>query len=145
MEHDNYDSKTIKKILGISLRQIQYWDEQGIVSPSVRKAGGKGTIRLYSFEDLVQLKVVKKLRDANISLEKIRRCIKYLKQCIPEIKKPLSELCFITDGVSIFILSDNNYLLIDTLSSGQLAWILPMKEVINEISQAENNIKFVYM
>lgn len=140
-----YDSKTVAKLLGISLRQLQYWDEQGIVSPSVRKARGKGTARMYSFKDLVQLKVVKKLRDNNISLKKIKKSIEHLKKEMPNIDEPLAELSFITDGDSIFKLTDDPKIIIDILRSGQLTWNIPFKKIVQEIitiKKAEADINF---
>jgi DNA-binding transcriptional MerR regulator len=71
-----YNSKTACKLVGISKRQIGYWDETHLIKPSVQEAGGRGTIRLYSFADLVQLAVVKSLIDQGISLQKIRKSIK---------------------------------------------------------------------
>ena len=75
-----YDSKMASRIVGVSLRQIQYWDERGFVRPSVKPAQGRGTKRLYSFHDLVCLKVVKDLATHGISLQKIRRCLQPLKR-----------------------------------------------------------------
>ena len=67
---DNYDSKTASRIVGVSLRQLQYWDEQNFLRPSIKLAGGRGTKRLYSFHDLVCLKVVKDLARYGFSLKK---------------------------------------------------------------------------
>jgi len=58
---DTYDSKTASRLVGVSLRQLQYWDEQDFIRPSVQLAEGRGTKRLYSFHDLVCLKVVRDL------------------------------------------------------------------------------------
>lgn len=137
-----FESKKIAKMLGISLRQIQYWDEQGIVQPSIKKAYGRGTRRLYSFEDLVQLKVVKRLRDNNISLNKIKKSVAYLKKELPNVVKPLAEFTFITDGETIFNLTDDSDKLIDTLRSGQLTWNIPIKNIVQEvvtIKEADSN------
>jgi hypothetical protein len=57
---------------GITYRQLDYWARTGLVEPSVREASGSGTSRLYSFRDILVLKIVKKLLDAGISLQNIR-------------------------------------------------------------------------
>ena len=132
-----YDSKKAAKVLGVTLRQIQYWDEKGIVKPSIQKANGKGTVRLFSYEDLIQLKVVKRLRDNNISLKKIKKSIEYLKNELPNIKNPLIELSFVTDGDTIFVLTDDKDKLIDTLKSGQLTWHIPIDTIIREVEIIE--------
>lgn len=107
-----FDSKTVSRIVGVSLRQIQYWDERGFLRPSVKTAGGRGTKRLYSFSDLVQLKVVKDLADNGLSLQKIRRCLRHLKDCFPYPAQPLQSLRYLTDGDKLFVLtSDRNKIL----------------------------------
>jgi len=63
-----FNSRTASRIVGVSLRQIQYWDERGFLRPSVR-AAGRGSKRLYSFSDLINLKVVKDLSNHGLSLQ----------------------------------------------------------------------------
>ena len=65
--------------VGISYRQLDYWARTGLVVPSVRDASGSGTQRLYSFRDIVVLKVVKRLLDAGVSLQNIRKAIETLR------------------------------------------------------------------
>lgn len=128
-----YNSKTACKLTGITKRQIDYWDSTHLIKPSIQEAGGRGTIRLYSFEDLVQLAVVKKLKDQGITLQKIRKSIFYLKKNFPEIKKPLSQLKFITDGETIFTLTNDNKVILDTLAKGQLVFSLAIGQIIETL------------
>jgi DNA-binding transcriptional MerR regulator len=128
----SFNTKTSSKIIGVSLRQLQHWDEKGLIKPSVREASGKGTIRLYSYTDLIQLRVVKTLRDNRISLQKIRRSLEYLQSHFPEIKKPLLELKFLTDGETIFILTSDQKEILDTLKS-QFVFTLAIGEIVQEL------------
>ena len=66
-----YSPADAKEIVGVSQRCLEYWDERGLVRPSIRKAKGKGTERRYSYEDLVALSVLKRLRDTGLSLQKV--------------------------------------------------------------------------
>ena len=102
-----FDSKTVSRLVGVSLRQIQYWDERGFIRPSVKTAGGRGTKRLYSFSDLIQLKVVKDLGDHGLSPGKIRRCLRHLKNSFPEYRQPLASLRYLTDGEDLFVLTSD--------------------------------------
>src|SRR5256714_15649803 len=77
-ELEGYRAPEVCKAVGISYRQLDYWARTGLVTPSVREAGGSGTQRLYSFRDLVQLRVIKKLLDTGVSLQKVRRAVIYL-------------------------------------------------------------------
>lgn len=128
----SFNTKTVSKIIGVSLRQLQHWDEKGLIKPSIREAAGKGTIRLYSYTDLIQLRVVKTLRDNRISLQKILRSLEYLRSHFPEIKKPLLELKFLTDGESIFVLTSDQKEILDTLKR-QFVFTLAIGEIVHKL------------
>jgi uncharacterized protein (DUF433 family) len=76
----------------LSARQLQYWDERGFLSPSLRRQGGRGRRRLYDFRDLVSLRVAADLRRAGFSLQLIRSTVEHLREL--DYKHPLSELRF---------------------------------------------------
>jgi DNA-binding transcriptional MerR regulator len=113
---DTYDSKTASRIVGVSLRQIQYWDEQGFIRPSVKLAGGRGTKRLYSFQDLICLKVVKDLTHHGLSLQKIRRCLRPLKRYTVHKSQPSESLKYLTDGEELFVITNNREKILDAVN-----------------------------
>ena len=115
MSMEAFDSKTVSRIVGVSLRQIQYLDEQGFIRPSIRLADGRGSRRLYSYSDLVQLKVVKDLQGHGLSLQKIRRCLHYLKRYYPEAVPPLGSLKYLTDGDKLFVLTSDKNKILDVI------------------------------
>jgi DNA-binding transcriptional MerR regulator len=129
----HFNTKTASKITGLSIRQIDYWDRTHFIKPSVNEASGYGSIRLYSFNDLVQLKVAKTLLDKGVSLQKIRKALIYLKKNMPGIKKPLLEIRFLTDGDSVFVLTRNEKKIIDTLKSGQLVFSIALGEIVESL------------
>jgi DNA-binding transcriptional MerR regulator len=129
----NYTSKTVSAVTGLSIRQIDYWDRTHFIKPSVREASGYGSLRLYSFNDLVQLRVARTIIDMGVSLQKMRKSIIYLKKHMPEIKKPLLELRFLTDGQTIFVLTGNEKKIIDTLKSGQLVFSVALGKIVEDI------------
>jgi len=128
----SFNTKTTSKIIEVSLRQLQHWDEKGLVKPSIREAAGKGTMRLYSYTDLIQLRVVKTLRDNRISLQKILRSLEYLQSHFPQIKRPLLELKFLTDGETIFILTSDQKEILDTLKR-QFVFTLAIGEIVHKL------------
>ncbi|MEK6777723.1 MAG: MerR family transcriptional regulator [bacterium] len=136
-----FNSKTACKLTGVTQRQIDYWDKTHLIKPSVKEASGYGSVRLYSFVDLVQLKVLKTLIDQGISLQKVRKSISYLKKNFPEIRKPLAELRFITDSKTIFILTRNKKVILDTLAKGQLVMSIAIGEIIEGLKGAVENIR----
>ena len=106
---DAYNSKTASRIVGVSLRQIQYWDERGFVRPSVKLAGGRGTKRLYSFHDLICLKVVKDLTHYGMSLDRVGRCLRPLRQYAAEAGRPADSLKYVTDGEKLFMITNDRH------------------------------------
>lgn len=94
-----YRGVTACPAVGISYRQLDYWARTGLVVPSVRDASGSGTSRLYSFRDLVVLKVVKRLLDAGVSLQNIRKAIDALRSRGVE---DLAGITLISDGTTVY-------------------------------------------
>ena len=72
------------KIVGITYRQLDYWARTDLIRPSIADAHGSGTQRRYSYRDLVELKVIKGLLDAGVSLQQARRAIEYLRDNLGE-------------------------------------------------------------
>ncbi|MEU0549676.1 MerR family transcriptional regulator [Micromonospora sp. NPDC005979] len=94
-----YRGVTACHAVGISYRQLDYWARTTLVVPSVRDASGSGTQRLYSFRDLVVLKVVKRLLDAGVSLQNIRKAIEALRSRGVE---DLAGITLISDGTTVY-------------------------------------------
>lgn len=94
-----YRGVTACSAVGISYRQLDYWARTALVVPSVRDASGSGTSRLYSFRDLVVLKVVKRLLDAGVSLQNIRKAIEALRSRGVE---DLAGITLISDGTTVY-------------------------------------------
>ena len=100
---------------GITYRQLDYWARTGLVVPEVRGATGSGTQRLYSFRDILILKVIKRLLDAGISLHQIRTAIEHLRA---RGVQDLTEVTLMSDGVSVFECTSDDEV-IDLLRGGQ--------------------------
>ncbi len=117
------------KFTGCTPRQLRYWDQIGLVKPSVQGTRGRpGVPRLYSFRDLVALKVVKSLLDGGMSLQRVRRAWDFLNRTAG-LDKQLSEVKLITDGVSIFKVARRNGEILDALREGQLAFFVAIDEI----------------
>lgn len=129
----NFNTKAIHKITGLTVRRIDYWDRTHFIKPSVSEASGHGSVRLYSFTDLVQMRVAKTLLDEGISLQKIRKAITYLKKNMPDVKKPLSQLKFVTDGSTLFVITRDEKRIIDVLRKGQLVFSIALGNLIEEL------------
>ncbi len=96
-----YRAPQVCSLVGITYRQLDYWARTGLIKPSVQSAQGSGTQRRYSFSDIVQLKVVKRLLDAGMSLKKIRSAMLILAEQLAS-NNPLTDVTLLSDGATIF-------------------------------------------
>jgi DNA-binding transcriptional MerR regulator len=128
----DYSAAAARRIVGISQRCLDYWDERGIVSPSVERATGKGSERRYSYDDLLKLSVVKRLRQTGLSLQKIRKGLAKLRKNVAERDPLLSEV-LVTDGKSLHRLTPNPAAVEDILADGQLVFSVV---AVGQIDQA---------
>src|SRR5207245_4501853 len=80
MSAAGFGSAVVLKLTGVTYRQLDYWARTGLVGSSIRQAAGHGSRRVYSFEDLVALRVVARLLDAGVSLQDVWRAVEYLRQ-----------------------------------------------------------------
>ena len=130
-----FNTKTAGRVTGASQKQLIYWDKTGLVKPSVAGASGRGSRRLYSFLDLVQIRVAKELREQGLSLQKLRKAIHVLKEHPEEVRHPLAELRLITDGKAVFRLTSDPEALEDILKRGQLVSALAIKPQYDYVHQ----------
>jgi DNA-binding transcriptional MerR regulator len=110
-----YRGPTACSAAGITYRQLDYWARTGLVEPSVRAAHGSGSQRLYSFRDILVLKVVKRLLDAGISLQQVRAAVKHLRDRGID---DLAQVTLMSDGVSVYECTSPDEV-IDLLQGGQ--------------------------
>jgi DNA-binding transcriptional MerR regulator len=130
---EGFTSHQATRLTGCTPRQLRYWDQIGLVIPSVQQTGGRpGVPRLYAFRDLVALRVVKSLLDNGMSLQRVRRSWDYLNRRAA-LDKHLSEVKLITDGVSIFKVTRRNGEIVDALKDGQLAFFVAIDEIATSV------------
>ena len=119
---EGFNTEQACQLVEASSRQIRYWDQEGLVKPSLRPAGGRGSRRLYSYMDLLALKTVSRFRELNLSLQRIRRCVLYLRRNLPSVTQPLTFCMLVTDGETIYLLRDSKTLIDTVKSQGQHAF-----------------------
>jgi DNA-binding transcriptional MerR regulator len=123
-----YRGPTVCNIVGITYRQLDYWARTGLVTPSVRAAKGSGSQRLYSFDDVVQLRVVKRLLDTGVSLQRVRMAIEELRSR----GQSLAEATLVSDGSSVYAVDDNAQV-IDLLQRGQGVFAIALGPVVEQL------------
>src|SRR6188768_589770 len=124
-----YRGVTACAAAGITYRQLDYWARTTLVVPSVRDASGSGTQRLYSFRDLVVLKVVKRLLDAGVSLQNIRKAIETLRS---RGVADLAGITLISDGTTVYECRSPEEV-VDLLQGGQGVFGIAISGAFKEI------------
>ncbi|HET7387038.1 MAG TPA: MerR family transcriptional regulator [Nocardioidaceae bacterium] len=124
-----YRGPTVCNAAGITYRQLDYWARTGLIEPTVRGATGSGTQRLYSFQDILLLKVIKRLLDAGISLQQIRTAVQHLRRRGTE---DLTQVTLMSDGASVYECTNSDEV-IDLLQGGQGVFGIAIGGVWREI------------
>jgi DNA-binding transcriptional MerR regulator len=124
-----YRGPTACSAAGITYRQLDYWARTALVEPSVRAAHGSGSQRLYSFRDILVLKVVKRLLDTGISLQQIRAAVQHLHDHGSE---DLAQVTLMSDGVSVYECTSADEV-VDLLQGGQGVFGIALGRVWREV------------
>ncbi len=129
-----YTSSEVSDIAGVSLRQLQWWDERKVVSP--RHEGHK---RVYTAEEVVEITVIAELRRKGFSLQKIRRVLRFLQRemdrRLSEVLQTESDLHLVTDGKSIY-LEDHQDRIIDLLKNArQPMFLVCVSDQVKRLSE----------
>ena len=126
---DGFTAAQACRFTSCTPHQLRYWDRINLVKPSLQSTGGRpGVRRLYSFRDLVALKVVRSLLEGGVSLQRVRRAYDYLRRKA-SLEKNFSEVKLSTDGQTIFSSSEGE--LLDLLREGQMAFFLALDEAVD--------------
>ena len=124
-----YRGPTACSAAGITYRQLDYWARTGLVEPSVRAAQGSGSARLYSFRDILVLKVVKRLLDTGISLQQIRAAVTHLRSRGTD---DLAKITLMSDGVSVYECTSSDEV-VDLLQGGQGVFGIALGRIWQEV------------
>jgi DNA-binding transcriptional MerR regulator len=115
--------------------QLRYWDRMSLVKPSIQQTGGRpGVRRLYSFRDLVALRVVHSLIVNGMSLQRVRRAWDYLRRH-GDMEMHMSQMKLISEGRSLYEISAQDGLVLDALLEGQLAFFAELDQITREVTE----------
>lgn len=127
-----YRGPTACAAAGITYRQLDYWARTGLVEPSVRPAYGSGTQRLYSFRDVVVLKIVKRFLDTGVALQNIRAAVRHLRG---RELADLERMTLMSDGATVYECSSPDEV-VDLLQGGQGVFGIAVGVVWRDVESA---------
>tara|TARA_Y100001949_G_scaffold114160_1_gene97046 strand:+ start:14867 stop:15310 length:444 start_codon:yes stop_codon:yes gene_type:complete len=127
-----FSGKRTAELVGITYRQLDYWARTDLIRPSLADAKGSGSRRRYSYQDLLELKVVKTLLDAGIRLEMVREVFSYLRE---NLGTDVAAANLVISGSSPLLVSGEE--IIDLIRQGQgVLNVLPLAGVKQELDDA---------
>ncbi len=137
MAEPGFRGPQVCKIVGITYRQLDYWARTDLVRPSVMDAAGSGTQRLYSYRDLVELKVIKQMLDAGISLQSARTAIEYLRT---QLGADLASAHLVLEGSRTVLVKTDDQI-VDLLRHGQgVLNVIPLGPVVDDIDASLRSV-----
>ncbi len=131
---DGFSGKRAAEIVGITYRQLDYWARTDLIRPSLADATGSGSRRRYSYKDLLELKVIKRLLDAGIKLESIRDAFDYLRE---QLGEDVASAHLVISGTSAILVREGELVDVVNRYQGQgVLNLLPMDGVLEELDAA---------
>ncbi|MFK5583373.1 MULTISPECIES: MerR family transcriptional regulator [unclassified Serinicoccus] len=124
-----YRGPTACGAAGVTYRQLDYWARTGLLQPSVRNPSGSGTQRLYSFRDILVLKIIKRLLDTGVSLQQIRVAVTALRE---RGVQDLAHITLMSDGASVYECTSDDEV-IDLVRGGQGVFGIAVGSVWREV------------
>jgi len=132
MPEQGFRGPQVCKIVGITYRQLDHWARTGLLAPSLAVAHGSGTQRLYSYRDVLELRIIKQLLDAGVTLQRARKAIEFVRQSGEELATANLVL-----GAADSVLVRNGDELLDLLRGGQGVFnVVPLAGVVDEVDAA---------
>ncbi|WP_419907481.1 MerR family transcriptional regulator [Candidatus Poriferisodalis sp.] len=118
------------QLVGITYRQLDHWARKGLVKPSVADAAGSGSRRRYSYNDLVELKIAKKMRDQGIDLRSIARAFEYLRD---QLGGEVASANIVISGTDVLLVDEDQVLSLLRQGQSAMLTVLPVAGVRREL------------
>lgn len=129
-----FSTAQVARLSGLTPRQIDHWDRQGFLKPSIQSAKGYGSARRYSFADVVRLRVAARLRAAGVGLARIRRCAEALERLGGESGDLGGVRLLVAGSRVLWARSDEE--VVDLLREGQLVLVFSIGDAVAETAGA---------
>jgi DNA-binding transcriptional MerR regulator len=134
MRNEGFPTPVAAKLTGVSVKTLENWDSRAFLKPTIAEAGGRGVSRIYSFRDVIAIRVVCELRDAGISLSSLRRVVKYLRARKGlSANEALASTSLVTDGHDVFELEGKVTLSALRRPGQRVVFVVPFDELVTEL------------
>lgn len=138
MDKLGYSAPQVAELFQIPYATLDSWARSGFFVPSMALAKGRGTRRLYSFYDLVTLKVVAQLRSQGVNNDLLKNLIQNMREFQLEIENSAIDRFVFSDGQEIFALKQDDCDFVNLFKNGQPLWAIPIGQVLQSMRDAVN-------
>ena len=137
-----YTAKQVTAITGVSYQTLNHWAKTGLVEPSIARAAGTGTERIYSFGDLIALKLAVELRKSGVTTRALRKVVEFLKDS-SGLESPLSEARLVVTELDVVLVHSNKELISVLKKPGQtyLAFVLDLPRTVIALKEAAQRLQ----
>jgi DNA-binding transcriptional MerR regulator len=139
---EGYTAKQVIAVAGVSYQTLNHWARTGLVKPSIAQAAGTGTERVYSFRDLIALKLAVELRKGGVTTRAVRKVINFLRG-INGIEAPLSEARLVATEIDVVLVRSSKELISVFRQPGQayLAFVLDLPRTVIALREAAQRLQ----
>jgi DNA-binding transcriptional MerR regulator len=139
---EGYTAKQVTTVTGVSYQTLNHWARTGLVEPSIARAAGTGTERIYSFRDLIALKLAVELRKGGVSTRALRKVIDFLHGS-DGLENPLSEARLVVTDIDIVLVRSSKELISVLKKPGQayLAFVLDLPRTVIALKEAAQRLQ----
>jgi DNA-binding transcriptional MerR regulator len=139
---EGYTARQVTAVTGVSYQTLNHWARTGLVKPSIAQAAGTGSERVYSFRDLIALKLAVELRKGGVSTRALRRVIDFLRE-INGLENPLSEARLVVTEVDVVLVRSSKELVSVRKRPGQayLAFVLDLPRTVIALKEAAQRLQ----
>jgi len=132
----SFNVQEVARIVGASRRRLEYWDKTGLIHPSLKTVSEKGSPALYSVQDIIDIKIILRLLQSSLPLQRIRTGFRFIK----ERQYSLASSIMISDGKTIYLYQDDD-LLVDVLKGGQMVSRVSVQDLIAEVQEKVSELE----
>jgi DNA-binding transcriptional MerR regulator len=136
-----FSAEVTRKVVGITYRQLDYWDKTGLIRPTIQKARGRGSRRVYAFEDLVELRVVARLLSIGVPLTAVRKAVSYLRTHFTKVSRPLSGLMLVASGKSVLVKLSSEKTFLDAARGGQVVIGVAVAPIVDDLAAKVSDLR----
>lgn len=139
---EGYTAKQVTAVTGVSYQTLNHWARTGLVKPSIAQAAGTGTERVYSFRDLIALKLAVELRKGGVTTRALRKVIDFLRG-INGLEAPLSEARLVVTEIDVVLVRSSKELISVLRQPGQayLAFVLDLPRTVIALREAAQRLQ----